>query len=80
MKRRTFLQATAGAALLPGALFAQDKYPSKPITGFVPYGAGGSADSRARQVGKLMSQILGQPIIIDNKVGAGGNIGTEAIR
>ena len=79
MKRRTFLQATAGAALLPGALFAQDKYPSKPITWISPYGAGGSADSRARQVGKLMSQILGQPIIIDNKVGAGGNIGTEAI-
>ena len=79
MKRRTFLQATAGAALLPGALFAQDKDPSKPITWISPYGAGGSADSRARQVGKLMSQILGQPIIIDNKVGAGGNIGTEAI-
>ncbi|MEO7254902.1 MAG: tripartite tricarboxylate transporter substrate binding protein [Casimicrobium sp.] len=79
MKRRTLLQAAAGAALAPSVLFAQDKYPSKPITLIVPYGAGGSADSRSRQIGKLMSQMLGQPIIIDNKPGAGGNIGTEAI-
>ncbi|MBL8311616.1 MAG: tripartite tricarboxylate transporter substrate binding protein [Burkholderiales bacterium] len=79
MKRRTFLQASAGAALLPGALFAQDKYPSKPIAWIVPYGAGGNGDTRSRQVAKLMSQALGQPIIVDNKPGAGGNIGTEAI-
>ena len=79
MQRRTFLQAAAAAGLLPGALFAQDKYPSKPITLICPYGAGGSADNRSRQIGKLMSQMLGQPIIIDNKSGAGGNIGTEAI-
>ena len=79
MKRRTLLQAAAGAALVPSALFAQERYPSKPITLICPYGAGGSADTRSRQVGKLMSQMLGQPILIDNKPGAGGNIGTEAI-
>ena len=79
MERRTFLQATAGAALLPGALFAQDKYPSKPIIWICPYAAGGNADTRSRQVAKVMSQILGQPIVIDNKPGAGGNIGTDAI-
>ena len=79
MKRRTFLQATAGAALVPGALFAEDKYPSKPITWICPYAAGGNADNRSRQVAKVMGQALGQPIIIDNKAGAGGNIGTEAI-
>ena len=79
MKRRTFLQATAGAALLPGALFAQDKYPSKTIIWICPYAAGGNADTRSRQVAKVMSQILGQPIVIDNKPGAGGNIGTDAI-
>ena len=79
MKRRTFLQASAGAALLPGALFAEDKYPSKPITWICPYAAGGNADNRSRQVAKVMGQALGQPIIIDNKAGAGGNIGTEAI-
>jgi tripartite-type tricarboxylate transporter receptor subunit TctC len=79
MKRRELLQAGASAALLPALAQAQDKYPSKPITWVVPYAAGGNADSRSRQVAKAMSVILGQPIIIDNKAGAGGNIGTEVI-
>jgi len=60
-------------------LHAQDKYPNKPINWICPYAAGGNADSRSRQVAKAMSAILGQPIIIDNKAGAGGNIGTEII-
>ncbi|MCJ0762047.1 Bug family tripartite tricarboxylate transporter substrate binding protein [Variovorax terrae] len=79
MKRRTLLQAAGGAAIVPGFALAQDKYPGKPITWICPYAAGGNADSRSRQVAKVMSQLLGQPIIIDNKAGAGGNIGTEAI-
>jgi tripartite-type tricarboxylate transporter receptor subunit TctC len=79
MKRRTFLKAIGGAAVLPGLAFAQDKYPSKIITWIVPYGAGGNADNRSRQVAKVMSAELGQPIVIDNKPGAGGNIGTAAI-
>jgi len=79
MKRRTLIQATASASLLPHVAHAQEKYPSKPITWVCPYAAGGNADSRSRQVAKAMSAILGQPIIIDNKAGAGGNIGTEVI-
>jgi tripartite-type tricarboxylate transporter receptor subunit TctC len=79
MKRRDLIQSAVGAALVPSLVFAQDKYPSKPITWICPYAAGGNADSRSRQVAKAMSIILGQPIIIDNKSGAGGNIGTEAI-
>jgi tripartite-type tricarboxylate transporter receptor subunit TctC len=59
--------------------FAQSNYPSKPINFIVPYGAGGSADSRSRQIAQKMSVILKQPIVVDNKPGAGGNIGTEAI-
>jgi tripartite-type tricarboxylate transporter receptor subunit TctC len=59
--------------------FAQSNYPNKPINFIVPYGAGGSADSRSRQIAQKMSVILKQPIVIDNKPGAGGNIGTEAI-
>ena len=81
MKRRTLLQL-AGAASLPGLshlALADDKYPSKAITWICPYAAGGNADIRSRQVAKVMSSLLGQPIIIDNKAGAGGNIGTEAI-
>jgi tripartite-type tricarboxylate transporter receptor subunit TctC len=58
---------------------AQDSYPSKPINFIVPYGAGGGADSRSRQMAQKMSVILKQPIIVDNKPGAGGNIGTEII-
>jgi tripartite-type tricarboxylate transporter receptor subunit TctC len=79
MKRRSLLQASAVSGLLPIWALAQDKYPNKPISWVCPYAAGGNADSRSRQVAKAMSAILGQPIIIDNKAGAGGNIGTEII-
>ena len=60
-------------------LQAQTSYPNKPINLIVPYGAGGSADSRSRQMAQKMSAILKQTIIVDNKPGAGGNIGTEFI-
>ena len=66
-------------AVFSGPVFAQSNYPNKPINLIVPYGAGGSADSRSRQLGQKMSLILKQPIVIDNKPGAGGNIGTEMI-
>jgi len=59
--------------------FAQADYPNKSINFIVPYGAGGSADSRSRQIAQKMSVILKQPIVVDNKPGAGGNIGTEFI-
>ncbi|MFZ4062158.1 MAG: Bug family tripartite tricarboxylate transporter substrate binding protein [Polynucleobacter sp.] len=65
--------------LTPLLSSAQTTYPNKPINFIVPYGAGGSADSRSRQIAQKMSLILKQPIIIDNKPGAGGNIGTEFI-
>ncbi len=81
--RRVLLkQSAVQAAWLaasPLAALAQEKYPSKPITWVCPYAAGGNADSRSRQVAKVMSTLLGQPIIVDNKAGAGGNIGTEVI-
>ncbi len=72
-------------SILISALFAlspmraQTTYPNKPINLIVPYGAGGNADSRSRQIAQKMSVILKQPIIVDNKPGAGGNIGTEFI-
>ena len=79
MKRRTFLQSVGLSSALAETAWAQDKYPSKPITWVCPYAAGGNADSRSRQVAKVMGALLGQPIVVDNKAGAGGNIGTEAI-
>ena len=66
-------------AIFSAAASAQSNYPSKSINFIVPYGAGGSADSRSRQIAQKMSVILKQPIVVDNKPGAGGNIGTEAI-
>jgi tripartite-type tricarboxylate transporter receptor subunit TctC len=54
-------------------------YPNKPITFIVAYGAGGGADSRSRQIANALSTILGQPVIVENKAGAGGNIGTDLI-
>jgi tripartite-type tricarboxylate transporter receptor subunit TctC len=79
MKRRQIIQSSLGIALIPSFVLAQDKFPSKPITWVCPYAAGGGADSRSRQVAKVMGAMLGQPFIVDNKAGAGGNIGTEII-
>ena len=79
MKRRNLIAAAAGSSLLPALGRAQDKYPSKLITWVCPYAAGGGADNRSRQVAKLMQAILGQTIIVDNKAGGGGNIGTDII-
>ncbi|MBG9388581.1 Bug family tripartite tricarboxylate transporter substrate binding protein [Caenimonas aquaedulcis] len=79
--RRPFL-ILAGALLAPFTAAAQDAaraYPSRPITLIVPYAAGGSSDVRARQVGQKLAASLGQPLIVDNKPGANGNIGTLAI-
>ena len=78
--RRTVLRAVAaatmGAALIPAA-FAADKFPSKPITMVVPFVAGGTTDILARIVGQSLGEELGQPVIIDNRAGAGGNIGGQ---
>ena len=79
MKRRTFIQSMGTASLASMPVWAQDKYPSKPIVWICPYAAGGGADSRSRQIAKAMGTVLGQSIIVDNKAGAGGNIGTEFI-
>ena len=79
MQRRHFLQASTAAALVPGFAWAQDKYPSKPIMLICPYAAGGNADQRSRQIGRFISSALGQPVLVDNKAGAGGNIGTDQI-
>ena len=78
IQRMLMLALSLGAILSP-ASFAQSNYPTKPINFIVPYGAGGGADSRSRQIAQKMSVILKQPIIVDNKPGAGGNIGTEFI-
>ncbi len=75
------VHAVLAAALLICALpaLAQPNYPNKPITWIVPYAAGGNADLRTREIARLLSPMLGQTIIADNRPGAGGNIGTAII-
>ena len=71
--------AIAGGCLLSGSAFAQAAYPTKPITIVVPYPAGGSNDTFARQVAKELGDELKQPVIIDNRPGASGNTGTGQV-
>lgn len=74
--------AAVGIAFLSTASFAADdaaNFPSKSISLIVPYAAGGSSDTRARQVGAKLAMLLGKPVIVENKPGAAGNIGTEYI-
>jgi tripartite-type tricarboxylate transporter receptor subunit TctC len=66
----------AGLAL---SLGAAAQYPTRPITIVVPFTAGGSSDITARTVGNRLSEILGQPVIIDNKPGANGGIGAAFV-
>lgn len=73
-----FLIAAALSLACAGAVLAQG-YPSKPIRLVVPYPAGGSADITARVLGQKMSESMGVPIVVDNKGGANGMIGTDLV-
>jgi tripartite-type tricarboxylate transporter receptor subunit TctC len=70
--------ACAAALLLLTACSEESAYPSRPIRLIVPFPAAGSSDMIARTASERAAQALGQPIVIDNRPGAGGNIGTEA--
>ena len=71
--------ALAVAAMLCAAAFAQDKYPSKPITLVVPQAAGGANDAIARVVAQRLSEQMGQSVVVDNRPGAGGTLATAAV-
>ncbi|CAG9179956.1 tripartite tricarboxylate transporter substrate binding protein [Cupriavidus respiraculi] len=79
--RRRLLAAgvalAAGFAGVSGSAFAQGTYPTKPITMIVPFSAGGTTDILARIVSLQLGKALGQPVVVDNRPGAGGNIGAS---
>jgi len=79
-RRAGFAALFASAVIgLPFATAQAADYPSKPIRFIVPYTAGGTTDLVARTVGQKVSEKLGQPVIIENRGGAGGNIGMDAV-
>ena len=79
--RRQFLHLAAGAAALPAVsrIARAQAYPTRPLRVIVPFAPAGVTDILARLMGQWLSERLGQPFIIDNRPGGGGNIGTQAV-
>src|SRR6266700_2831160 len=75
---RAVCATLAGLLSIP-ALAAEQAYPSKPIRLVVPFPAGGSLDVVARAIGQKLTEAWGQPVVIDNRPGAGGNIGADLV-
>jgi tripartite-type tricarboxylate transporter receptor subunit TctC len=81
LSRRNFLHLLAGAAVLPAVsrIASAQAYPTRPVRIIVGFAPGGATDITARLIGQWLSERLDQPFLIDNRPGANGNIGTEAV-
>ncbi|MDB5999733.1 MAG: transporter [Rhizobacter sp.] len=77
--RRRDLLAAAGAALVPGALFAQSGWPTKPVRIVVPFAPSGTTDILARAMAPELGHAFGQAFVVDNRPGAGGNVGADLV-
>ena len=77
-QRRQFLKSAAALAIVPSFAAAQT-FPAKPIKLVVPFPPGGLIDTMARLISARLAQELGQPVVIDNKPGAGGNLGAAEV-
>ena len=69
----------AGAALMGGTAQAADSWPAKPVSTVVAFSPGGTTDILAREIGTALSQLWGQSVVVENKPGGAGNIGTQAV-
>jgi tripartite-type tricarboxylate transporter receptor subunit TctC len=80
LPRRRFLHLAAGAAALPAVsrIARAQAYPSRPVRIIVTFAAGGANDVHSRLFGQLLSERLGQPFIVENRPGGGGNLGAAA--
>lgn len=81
MRRRQLVHTAVMVTASPAAVLAQGgaPWPSRPIRLVVPYSAGGGSDVQARLLGQALSPMLGQPVLIENRVGAGSQLGTEHV-
>lgn len=79
MLSRRLLLGSAGAAVISGAASAQAAYPNRPIRLICPYPAGGATDVLTRILADGLRERLGQPVVVENRSGAGGNIGVDAV-
>src|SRR5262245_65125283 len=81
MRMPRFMSLTAAVALLAlgAAAQAQERFPARPIRVIVPFAAGGAVDTLARLVGGKLGETIGQPVVIENRAGAGGNLAAEIV-
>jgi tripartite-type tricarboxylate transporter receptor subunit TctC len=79
IRRRSLLVTGAGATLFPAAVWAQSGWPAKPVRIVVPFTPGGTTDILARALAPELAKAFGQPFIIENKAGAGGNVGADLV-
>src|SRR5215475_8593914 len=81
LPRRQFLHLAAGAAALPAVsrIARAQAYPTRPVHIIVGFAPGGATDIMARLIGQWLSERLGRQFVVENRPGAAGNIGTEAV-